>query len=264
MEKFNLLVENKNALKAGLPLISVITIVYNGEKFIERTINSVINQTYPNVEFIIIDGGSTDQTLDIVRKYEDKISFWKSEPDQGIADAFNKGISVAKGSIIGFVNSDDWYEVNTIEKVAGYFDTNEVVFGDVQFWEKNKKAHRTYGNHNRLNHGMTIAHPAVFVKKEIYDRYGLFNLEYKIAMDYEFILRLYFNKVSFYNIESIIVNMSLGGLSDRKWVEACIEERKIKDLYIGKIWSYYCFIKQFSIFFVRNVIKSLKNISALD
>ncbi|MES2284324.1 MAG: glycosyltransferase family 2 protein [Bacteroidota bacterium] len=258
MEKFNLLVENKKDLKGVLPLISIITIVYNGAKYIERTINSVINQTYHNIEFIIIDGGSTDQTLDIIKKYEDKITFWKSEPDLGIADAFNKGISVAKGSIIGFVNSDDWYEDDTIEKVVGYFDSYSVVFGDVQFWEKNKKTHRTYGDHNRLHHGMTIAHPAVFVKKEIYNKYGLFNLEYKIAMDYEFILRLYFNKVSFYNIESILVNMSLGGLSDRKWLEACIEERKIKGLYIGKIWSYYCFIKQFSIFFVRNVIKFLK------
>lgn len=256
--------KNKYDLKGELPLISVITIVYNGAKDIERAINSVINQTYPNIEFIIIDGGSTDQTLDIIRQYEDKITFWKSEPDQGIADAFNKGISVAKGSIIGFVNSDDWYEDNAIEKVVGYFDSYSVVFGDVQFWDKNKSAHRTYGNHHRLRHGMTIAHPAVFVKKEIYDKYGLFNLDYKIAMDYEFILRIYFNKVAFYNIESIIVNMSLGGVSHRKWVEAIIEERKIKDLYIGKIWSYYCFVKQFSIFFVRNIIKSLKKSSALD
>lgn len=252
-----------NNLEKSLPLISIITIVYNGEKFLERTINSIVNQTYPNIEYIIIDGGSEDRTLEIIKKYEDKISFWKSEPDKGIADAFNKGIFCANGSIIGFVNADDWYENDTIEKIVIHFDSNSVVYGDVQFWEENIKKHRTYSDHNKLVHGMTIAHPTVFVKKEVYEQFGFFNLDYKIAMDYEFMLRLFLNKVSFYNINSIIVNMSLGGLSDRKWLQACIEEKKIKNLYLGKIWSLYCFFKQFLIFSFRNTVKRVKTLNSL-
>src|SRR5687768_15692501 len=100
----------------NLPLVSIITIVFNGQKSIERAINSVLGQTYPNIEYIIIDGGSTDGTIDIIKKYQHKIAFWKSEPDNGIADAFNKGLSCAKGNIIGFVNADDWYNPDTISK----------------------------------------------------------------------------------------------------------------------------------------------------
>lgn len=228
----------------SLPLVSIITIVFNGEKSIGRTIKSIINQTYPHIEYIVIDGGSADRTIDIVKQFGDKITFWKSEPDRGISDAFNKGISVATGEIIGFVNSDDWYNEDTIEQIVPYFSEYSVVYGDVQFWDGPKIKHRTHSNHLKLKHGMTLAHPAVFVKKEMYQKFGLFNLDFKIAMDYEFIAKLYFNEETFYNVNRIIVNMSLGGLSDRNWLRAFEEEKKIKTLYLGSIQSNYFFLKQ--------------------
>ena len=92
-----------------LPLVTIITVVFNGEKYLQQTIQSVINQTYDNVEYVVIDGGSTDGTVDIIRKYEDKIDYWVSEPDQGIYDAMNKGIQLAGGEIVGLINSDDCY-----------------------------------------------------------------------------------------------------------------------------------------------------------
>lgn len=246
---------NKN-----LPLVSIITIVFNGSKSIERTITSVLGQRYSNIEYILIDGGSTDGTIDIIKKYDNKIAYWISEPDKGIPDAFNKGLVRAKGTIIGFLNADDWYNEDTIDQVVPHFQNYPVVYGDVQFWDKGQMKERTYGNHSKLALGMTIAHPAVFVKKEVYDKYGLFNLNFRIAMDYEFIARLHYNAISFFNINSIIVNMNRGGLSDRKWMQAFLEERKVKELYQGKARSYYYFLRQCLLFplsrFYRKYFKS--------
>ncbi len=226
------------------PLVTIITIVYNGEKTIQRTIESVKGQTYRNIEHVIIDGGSTDKTIEIVKRNQTDIAFWKSEKDQGISDAFNRGIEASRGNIIGFLNADDWYNPDTIARIVPYFEEFSVVYGDVQFWEGSKSKHRTYADHQKLNQGMTLAHPAVFIKRSMYEKYGLFNLEFKIAMDYEFMAKLYFNKESFYNINDILVNMSLGGLSDRKWLKAFKEERKVKSLYLGLIRSNYFFLKQ--------------------
>jgi glycosyltransferase involved in cell wall biosynthesis len=230
------------------PLVSIITIVFNGEKTIQRTLESVKRQTYLNIEHIIIDGGSTDKTLEIIKRFETSITFWHSEKDNGISDAFNKGIGAAKGIIIGFLNADDWYNPNTIETIIPFFNQFSVVYGDVQFWEDNEIKHRTYADHSKLKQGMTLAHPAVFVKRSMYEKYGVFNVNYKIAMDYEFIARLYFNQESFHNIHGVLVNMSLGGLSDRNWLKAFKEEKKVKSLYLGVIRSNYFFLKQTLLF----------------
>ncbi len=101
-----------------LPVISIITIVFNGEKYLDQTIRSVLDQNYPSVQYIIIDGGSTDNSINIIKKYEKDLYFWISEKDNGISDAFNKGIARATGDIIGIINADDWYEHNTFERVA--------------------------------------------------------------------------------------------------------------------------------------------------
>src|SRR5439155_13950516 len=100
------------------PLVSIITIVYNREAYLEQAINSVLQQSYPNIEYIVIDGGSTDNSVSIIKKYASKIQYWVSEPDNGIADAFNKGLMKANGNIIGFINADDWYEPIAVEKAV--------------------------------------------------------------------------------------------------------------------------------------------------
>lgn len=116
--------------RSSEPLVSIITVVFNGEKYLEQTILSVLNQTYSNIEYIIIDGGSSDATLDIINKYTDKIDYWVSEPDSGIYDAMNKGISLATGQLIGIINSDDWYELDAVEEIVrAYKDGSTIIYG---------------------------------------------------------------------------------------------------------------------------------------
>src|SRR5688500_14665300 len=120
------------SLIENTPLVSVITVVYYGEKYIDAVIKSVLNQTYNYIEYIIIDGGSSDNTISIIKKYERQISFWVSENDEGISDAFNKGITKARGEIIGIINSDDWYEKDAVEKVVANSKNADVIYSDMQ------------------------------------------------------------------------------------------------------------------------------------
>ena len=129
-----------------LPVISIITIVFNGEKYLDQTIRSVLDQNYPSVQYIIIDGGSTDNSINIIKKYEKDLYFWISEKDNGISDAFNKGIARATGDIIGIINADDWYEPKTFERVAQQMDDADICFGDVQFWKNGEKEFIQKGN----------------------------------------------------------------------------------------------------------------------
>jgi len=207
-----------------LPLITVITVVFNGAKTIEETIQSVINQTYPNVEYIIIDGGSTDGTLDIIKKYEDRIDYWVSERDRGIYDAMNKGIVLAIGDIIGIINADDWYELDTLKIVCdGYLNTDmlTILHGNMNIIKDEKLFYlaKPKNNLDILKKGMILNHPTVFVPSEIYKNYGLFSIDYKIASDWEMMLRFYLKNINFMNIDSTLANFRLGGASylvDRK------------------------------------------------
>jgi glycosyltransferase involved in cell wall biosynthesis len=221
-----------------LPLVSIITIVYNGEKYIEQTIKSVIGQTYPNVEYIIVDGGSTDNTINIVRQFGDSIHSLISEKDQGISDAFNKGLRRAKGEIIGIINADDWYEKDAIEmavrNIAGY----DVVYGDLRMWKDGEIDFVITGDHHRLKKEMTINHPTVFVRRTCYDRFGFFDQQYKCAMDYDMMLRFLVNGSGFRNIPHTLANMRWEGLSDSKWLLGCQETRRIKNKYLpGRKWQ---------------------------
>lgn len=217
----------------NFPLVSIITPVYNGVQFLDDTIQSVLNQTYKNIEYIVIDGGSTDGTLDIIKKYEKKLS-WRSEPDKGISDAFNKGIVQAKGEIIGIINADDWYEPETVEVVVSKSHLADIIYGNLQFWKKGQKSYLFSANHRLLPLEMTLNHPAVFVKKSVYEKVGLYNLGFKCAMDYEFLIRCYKNNLEFFYINEKFSNMRLQGTSDVNWIQGYKEVRKIKDQYFGK------------------------------
>jgi glycosyltransferase involved in cell wall biosynthesis len=197
------------------PLVSIITVCLNSQRTIQRTIESVLNQTYQNIEYLIIDGCSTDGTLDIINKYIDKISYFKSEPDYGIYDAMNKGISFANGELIGMINSDDWYENDTVENVINCYSEvhNEVVLYGLMKLFKNGKLWMIKSNcHLFLNEGM-INHPTCFVSKSIYKNYGFFDLKYKYSSDYDFMLRLIRRDVKFVQIEKILANMDQYGIS---------------------------------------------------
>ena len=230
------------------PLVSIITIVYNGEKYIENTILSVINQSYKNLEYIIIDGGSTDNTVSIIKKYQDQITSWISEKDKGISDAFNKGIEKATGKIIGILNSDDWYEVNTIQQVVEHIKEYDIVYGDLRLFKKEKIDFVLKGDHHLLDQHMTVNHPTVFIKKEIYQKYGLFDDAYVCAMDYDLMLRLKVNGCSFKYIPTVLANMRWLGNSDKIWLIGCKETMQIKNKYLPNKKTYNL------LFFIRHVI----------
>ncbi|WP_432712682.1 glycosyltransferase family 2 protein [Pedobacter sp.] len=201
----------------SLPLVTIITVAYNSVSTIEQTIVSVINQSYKNIEYIIIDGGSTDGTVDIIKKYAEHIDFWVSEKDSGIYYAMNKGLNKANGFLVGILNSDDWYEPNAIEHVVKNYQDNpttEVIHGLLRFIGSNGLADSIVGHYsNFLNSGM-IEHPTCFIRKELYDKVGPFNIDYKSAADYEWMLRARNNNAKFLFVPEVLTNFRRGGMSD--------------------------------------------------
>jgi len=202
--------------------ISIITVVFNGEKHLEETILSVINQTYENVEYIIIDGGSTDKTLEIIKKYEDKIDYWVSEQDSGIYDAMNKGIKLCHGDIIGIVNADDFLYPETLKKVTNDFlldDGLAFTFGDLDLIDENGMAKGVafsigleHWKYKIFSH-MPFLHPTMFIKNEVYKKIGLYDLTYRLSADYDFTLRLIEHKMKFKRLDFITGAFRLGGQS---------------------------------------------------
>ena len=158
--------ENMGIQLTNTPLITVVTVVYNGVEFLEKTILNVLGQDYPNIDYIIIDGGSTDGTLDIIRKYEDKISKWISEPDQGIYDAMNKGIKLATGEWINFMNAGDYfYEKETLYKVFGgseRYDGVDILYGNTEYDYLDFKVIKKAGSLKNLWKGMQFLSPELF------------------------------------------------------------------------------------------------------
>ena len=212
-------------------LVSVITVCYNSEKTIRKTIESVLNQTYTNIEYIVIDGKSTDATLDAVREYSvrfgDRMKVI-SEPDHGIYDAMNKGIRLAKGQLIGIINSDDYYEDSAVEDIVEAWDGSSLqILHGLMRSIVNGKACSVVMNYSDWLQEKMIQHPSCFVTKDVYDKIGLFNTGYKYVADYEFMLRAKQNKdVTFVPVYSIIANFLDGGMSERS--AAALEELKLK------------------------------------
>jgi glycosyltransferase len=211
------------------PLISIITVSYNAAATIEETILSVINQDYDNIEYIIIDGGSTDGTLDIIRKYEDKIAYWVSEKDYGLYHAMNKGIEHAKGEIIGMINADDYYYPGAISKVIKAFEDKDlsqhIFFGDMQYgdilvpgWRPKAIKRSAFGTH-----------PSMFVPREVYNTIGMYKLQYKILSDYDFMYRAFnVHKIQSLYLDERIAFFRPGGLSSNNIFRAYTEEMLIK------------------------------------
>ena len=201
------------------PRVSIITVVYNGEKHLEQTIQSVINQTYKNIEYIIIDGGSTDGTLDIIKKYKDHIDYWLSESDNGLYDAMNKGIGIAKGDLIGMINSDDWYESDAVKIIATTYRNHpekNIFHADrYDIGEDGTRRIRKY-NPSVLKlkyYDMTYNHPSMFVTKEEYSKH-VYNTDLRVLSDYQFVLEAFLkDKNSFFYIDRAIVNYRLDGIS---------------------------------------------------
>ena len=204
-------------------LVSIITVCYNSEATIKDTIEGVLNQTYNNIEYLIIDGESNDTTLEIVKSYKEK--FQKrgieykciSEKDNGIYDAYNKGVNLASGEIIGIINSDDWYSNNAVEEVVKTFSDTKftIVSGEKRKVTFDKETYGLYYNKKEvgkyIHKTMPINFPATFIHKTVYDKIGLYDTFYKLSADYDLIFRAYKAKVNFKFTDKVIVNMRNSG-----------------------------------------------------
>ncbi|RYY46080.1 MAG: glycosyltransferase [Chitinophagaceae bacterium] len=207
-----------------LPRVSIITVTFNSAEFLQDCINSISAQNYPNIEYIIVDGKSTDQTMAIVRKNEARVDFWISETDKGMYDAINKGLAVATGDIVGLLNSDDVLDNNNvIQTIVDSFEQQGVdsIYGDLEFVDRNdvNKVMRIWKgqpfNRSRFRYGWMPAHPTFYIKRSLVEKYGAYENHYFSAADYEFMSRyLYLNKVSAYYIPELLVRMRMGGQSN--------------------------------------------------
>jgi len=217
--------------------VSVITVVLNNKDYVEASIRSVLAQTYSGIEHIIIDGGSTDGTVDVIRRCNGKISQFINEPDNGIYDAMNKGIRLATGDIIGILNSDDFYaDENAVSEVVKEFEKKKVdsVFADLVFIKRDNpnKIVRYYKSSNfspdKFRYGWMPAHPTFFAKHSVYKQYGMFRTDYKLASDYELLTRFLGKyKISYSYIPRVLIKMRTGGVSTKSFKNNIIHNREI-------------------------------------
>lgn len=244
--------------------ISIITVCYNSSNTIEDTIGSVINQSnFNNVQYIIVDGGSSDNTLQIISKYSDKIDVIISEKDNGIYDAMNKGIKHANSDIIGILNSDDVFQdENVLQDIANYFDSDnnlDIIYGDlvyvksedlnsvVRYWKSTSYYDKFFEK------GNVPPHPTLFLRSRVYEQIGNFDLNFTLASDYEFMLRVFkSDKYKSKYINRLIVRMRLGGATNRNY----------KNIYIGNLEIIRAWISnKFTIpfyFFPLRIYKKIK------
>lgn len=207
--------------------VSIITVTYNSASTLEDTIRSVGLQNYPDIEYIIIDGGSTDSTLDIILKHDVVVTKWISEPDKGLYDAMNKGINMATGDIVGIINSDDFYHrPDSISHMVNAFIEfkTQCVYADLRFvnpdnLDKTVRYYRSgrFAPH-KFRRGLMPAHPTFFTYLENFKKYGLYKTDYKIAADFELLVRfLYKYQLSYYYLPIDLMKMRTGGLSTKSW-----------------------------------------------
>jgi len=216
---------------------SIVTVCYNSVQTIEDTLRSVAAQTWPEVEHILVDGGSNDGTLAIVERYRESLSKVISEPDHGIYDAMNKGVHAATGDVIGFLNADDFYaHANVLGDVARLMTREhlDALFGDVEFFrpENPAVAVRRYSSSrfrpSRIAWGWMPAHPASFFRREVFQKAGPFRTDYRIAGDFEFVVRAFGCKALRYrHLPEVLVRMRTGGISTGGWRNSLVLNQEV-------------------------------------
>jgi len=242
-----------------LPIkISIITVSFNSEKTIRETIESVLGQNYPNLEYIIIDGKSTDRTLEIIREYGDRITKVVSEPDNGVADAFNKGIQYASGEIIGLINSDDLLADNACQILADAYDqTTDVYRGNIVVW-------------NDLSGGRfvciptmefpinkivkSVCHQGTFIRKAAYEKYGLYKEDFHYMMDKDLLYRFYAQGAKFKRVDANLAIFRVGGITSDSFIKKIPE---LKKMYSDNGASSLLILKNVIMFVLYQIGKSI-------
>ena len=200
--------------------VSIITVSYNSAETISDTIESVRDQTYSHIEYIVVDGGSTDGTVDILKENDGVIDDWVSEPDEGIYDAMNKGIQMSTGDIVGILNSDDWYEPEAVGTAVRAFEEHDdvgLVHGSMNIWTEDGELHAQYGVKDDLPPEFVAPfhHPTCFVRRCVYDDLGLFALDLPTAADYDFMLQFMRSSHGDFYIDRVLTNFRQGGATSQ-------------------------------------------------
>ena len=243
--------------------ISIITVCLNSEKTISKAIESVLSQQFSGLEYIIVDGGSTDRTLEIVEKYKAQHSgvAFKiiSEPDDGIYDAMNKGIRQAQGELVGIINSDDWYEPGCFRIVWDEYqkqtDKKTILYGAMNIYRDGKLKEILFSSHEFLREKM-ITHPTCFVAKVVYESIGGFNIKYRLAADYDFLLLAYDKNINFVGIKHVLANFAIGGAS----ISKKLEKEEIRIQYRHGIHSKVEYISRMCIYYIKLGLFNIKQL----
>lgn len=218
------------------PLVTIITVVYNNDHYLQSAIESVITQTYDNLEYIIVDGGSTDGTLEIIRQYEDRIDYWVSEPDKGLYDAMNKGVALANGEVIGILNSDDLYFADTVTQVVETYRQQQkpcVIYGSMRKFVDEENTIST--NRGDLSDrafntaSIVINHPTCFVSGCLYKKFGGFKPEYEVGADRELMMRFHRQNAEFINLERAIAQFRLGGTTSNQTLSSILDREVLQE-----------------------------------
>lgn len=208
--------------------ISIVTVCLNCEKTIRRTIESVLYQSYHNIEYIIVDGCSVDGTLEIIKEFEPLFSGrlkYISEEDKGLYDAMNKGIKISAGDIVAFLNGDDWYEEDALNQVAWHFNNSscDILFGNANIIEGDKVVGLRKSDVEKIQYTMPCCHQAVFAKRGLFEKVGLFDLKYLVCADYDWLLRAYNSEINIETTEAILASFRTGGLSSQQMEQLITE-----------------------------------------
>lgn len=217
--------------------ICIITVAFNAAHTIADTLQSVATQTHPDIEHIVVDGASTDGTLDVIKSYGARVSKMISEPDAGIYDAMNKGIQLATGDVVGFLNADDVYaDTCVLARVADAMvrEDLDALFGDVEFFraETPGRTVRRYRSArfgpDRIAWGWMPAHPALFLHRRVFERFGSFRTDYRIAGDFELVARIFHaNTLKYRHLPEVLVRMRTGGVSTGGWRNTLLLNREV-------------------------------------
>lgn len=240
------------------PLISVITVVLNGEQYLEETIRSVVNQSYNNVEYIIIDGGSTDKTLDIIRQYEDKIDYWVSEKDGGIYDAMNKGVLLSTGEWVNFMNCGDrFYSDDIVNYIFTKNICSDFLYGDVELRYPTFSVIRKSKSLSLIWQGMAFSHQSLFTRRKWHNKHPFEIYKYDVASDYDFICKLVCSeKISAIHEPVVIASVDMVGYSGCRVTKWIVENYKIARSYYCSFDFFAFYIKKYLSALVKEYVKS--------